>query len=434
MTPENKEGKSKKPKRPFVVRSGEADAWIRNNRGGLISNVANAITMMEELKLAYNAFTCRPFLTGPSPWGTKGEWTDLDDIKCAEWCQRNGLNVEKGTVADAAHAISFSRRPHYHPILEYLRGLKWDKAPRLDRWLYRYMGCPDDPYTRGVSAKWMMSAIKRVSDPNTDAPRRPEWNQADYTLVLEGMQGRRKSTALRTLAGPVWFSDDLGAEIPHKDAAAGLQGKWIIEIAELDAIRRVEITAVKAWLVRREDHYRPSYGRRARDFERQNVFAASTNKDQYIEDDTGGRRFWPVRVGVIDIESLERDRDQLWAEAYSRFMAGEKTYFDEAGESVAAEHQAERQVSDAWRERIEAWVSTPMRKGESDMRSRVGRVYLDDVLHHCLDVPVERRSQAFKNRISSIMKLTGWVKDREKRSEADSDGVQREYWTPMKKI
>ncbi len=413
---------------------GTADAYLLNSQGALRGNLANAITMLSELPLQYNSFSCLPFLIKKSPWGSTGNWGDNDDIKCAEWCQRNRLNVDKGTVADAVQAVAYARTPHFHPILHYLKNLKWDQQPRLDRWLYKYMGCPDDAYTRGVAAKWMMSAIKRVVDPNTVFPgdKPPNWNQADYTLLFEGIQGKRKSTALLTLAGVDWFTDDLGAEIPHKDAGAGLQGKWIVELAELDAIRGREMTTVKAWLARKVDRFRPSYGRRVKDFPRQNVFCGSTNKDQWLEDETGGRRFWPVRSGTIDVDGLERDRDQLWAEAWHRFKLGETTYFDAAGEALAAEQQAQRQTVDSWREDVETWIATPSRRDTTeDLRSRPGKIYLNDILWHCLSIPIKDRNQSVKNRVSRILTLAGWLKKRESLHETEDDGVQREFWSPM---
>lgn len=417
------------------VTSEPTGSYLVNSQGVLRGNLANAITMMSELPLKYNSFSCLPFLAKKSPWGSSGNWTDNDDLKCAEWCQRNYLNIEKGTAADAAMAIAFSRKPYFHPVLEYLTNLKWDKQPRLDRWLYKYMGCRDDDYTRAVAAKWMMSAIKRVADPNTIyTSRPPNWNQADYTLVFEGDQGKRKSTALRTLAGSDWFSDDLGAEIGHKDAAAGLQGKWIFELAELDAFRNREMTTLKAWLVRREDRFRPSYGRRAQDFPRQNVFCGSTNKDQWLDDETGGRRFWPVRAGEIKVDDLDRDRDQLWAEAFARFKIGEQTYFDEKMEAVAAGHQSDRQMVDAWRENVESWIQSPGRRDVSeDMHSSVGKIYLNDILWHGLGIPVKDRTQATKNRVSRVLTLAGWAKYRETREEADESGIRREFWARIKR-
>ena len=316
--------------------------YILNDEGALRVGVANAITMLGQLPIAWNSFSCRAFLTDKAPWGSEGNWTDYDDIKAAEWCQHQGLHIPPAVAMDASLAVARDRKPYHHPVVEYLKGLTWDKEPRINHWLTDYLGAKNDDYSRAVAAKWMISAVRRVFEPGC---------QADYTIVLEGAQGKRKSTALRTLIGSEWFSDDI-TDIGSKDSAIQLQGKWVVELAELDAFRRAEITTIKAWLVRREDHFRPPYGRRAEDFPRQNVFAASTNKDDWGMDDTGLRRFWPIRCGEIKIDALAAVRDQLWAEAYARHTEKEATYFSDFMEGRAAAQQDERQSIDVWQERV----------------------------------------------------------------------------------
>ena len=394
--------------------------FITTSTGTIVANVANTIKMMEELPIQYNEFTARPFLTDESPWGTKGNWSDHDDIKCAEWCQHKYLNVEKGTVADAAIAIARSRKPYHHPIREWLQSMTWDGTHRLDTWMVDYLGAPDTPYVRAVSRKWMMSAVKRVFEPGC---------QSDYTLVLEGQQGRRKSTALRVLCGSEWFTDDIGEDIGNKDSAIGLQGKWIVELAELDAFKRAEMTTVKAWLVRRQDHFRPPYGRRAEDFPRQNVFAASTNKEDWLTDETGGRRFWPVRVGKINIDGLAKVREHLWAEATFAVDAMENIWLSETMELLAAREQAARQDVDPWRNIVEGWANIPQGRGDLRMRSEVGRIYQDDIFEFALSMAPRDRGNMQKTRVARIMTLAGYIKVWERDCEVDDDMVRREYWT-----
>lgn len=393
--------------------------FITGETGAIVPNLANAITMLRDLDLRYNSFTARPFLTDASPWGTSGNWTDFDDLKCTEWCQRNALNVKKDTVADAAAAVAQERKPHFNPVATWLQTLKHDGEPRLDRWLYKCLGAPDNSYVRKVAAKWMISAVKRIMEPGC---------QADYTLVLEGTQGKQKSTALRTLCGGEWFSDDI-ADMGTKDSAMQLQGKWIVELAELDAFRKAEMTTVKAWLVRREDNFRPPYGRRAENFPRQNVFAASTNKEDWLNDDTGGRRFWPVRTGEIDIPAIAAAREQLWAEAYARYMAGETTYLDESTEAIASQEQADRQESHAWKDLIEGWIQHPL---GAALESHSGRVYLPEILKYCLRLQEKDWGRA-KGDVSRILRVAGWVCRRTSRKDAEDDGRRPEYWVRMKK-
>src|SRR5690606_11359386 len=138
--------------------------------------------------------------------------------------------------------------------------------------------------------------------------------KADYVLVLESGQGVQKSKLAAAIAiRPEWFADNIG-DIASKDSAIQLAGKWILELAAPSAIRPAEVEAVKAYLTRTHDVFRPPYGRRAITVPRQCVFLATTNERQYLRDRTGNRRYWPVRCTAIDIEAFERDRDQIWAE------------------------------------------------------------------------------------------------------------------------
>lgn len=390
--------------------------YILTAEGGMVSNLANTITMLQELPIAFNCFTFRPFLTAPAPWGTSGDWSDYDDARATEWCQRKNLNTGELVVASAVNALARSRQPHFHPVRHYLSKLKWDGELRINSWLERHLGVVPGEYTSAVSRKWMISAVKRVMEPGC---------QADYTLVLEGNQGKRKSTALRALTGEEWFSDDL-CSIESKDSALQLQGKWILELAELDAFRRTEMTTVKAWLVRRKDRFRPPYGRRADDFPRQNVFAASTNKEDWGLDDTGLRRFWPVVVGDIDVEGIAASRDQLWAEAMFCYSEGELSYLTQNNEAKAAEEQHARQYQDAWRDSIEQWAAAP--SGSVSLRSSVGRIYLPEILQYCLNIPQKDWSQMQKNRVTRVLRLAGYVPKRASRSGADEHGIRPEFW------
>lgn len=402
---------------------GPGGDYIRTADGALRPVVANVALMLKELPLAFDTFACRAIATGDLPWhpGAAGtHWTDNDDVKAAIWCQHQRLLIPSKLAAEAAEMMA--KDTPIHPVREYLDSLKWDGEPRVDGWLTRYMGCADTPYVKSVAAKWLISAVARVMEPGC---------QADYTLVFEGSQGKKKSTALRVLCGSQWFTDDL-SDVGTKDSAMQLQGKWIVEIGELDAFKKAEETTVKKWLVMRVDDFRPPYGRRTEKFPRQNVFAASTNRYDWGHDETGLRRFWPVRIiGDIDIEALGLDRDQLWAEARFRFDEGEKSFLSDVAEVEAAKEQHERQERDPWAERLEEWVEFPIpRQGDIAMKSTTQRIFVADVLWHCLGVPSKDWNRNHKARVSRILRLADYKEARVPRDEAEPDGKRPEYWRP----
>jgi predicted P-loop ATPase len=283
------------------------------------------------------------------------EWTNTDDIRLAEWCQMRGVPLRPTTCADAVMAVADDN--HIHPIRDRLDGLTWDGKPRLSGWLETYLGAklPDGEtdeakhtYVREVGRRWLISAVARIYKPGC---------KADCALILEGSQGIGKSTALAALVPlPEWFSDEI-SDLGSKDSAQDLRGKWIIELAELSAMKRGDIERTKAFMSRAVDHYRPSYGRRSQDFPRQCVFSGTTNSESYFGDETGNRRFWPVRVGKIDVAGLRESRDQLWAEAVAAFKAGETWWLSGDVEKAAAEEQAERRIVDPWESYIVEWLS-----------------------------------------------------------------------------
>ena len=137
-----------------------------------------------------------------------------------------------------------------------------------------------------------------------------------------------------------------------KDASDHVRGKWIIEVGELSAMQKSEIETTKAFISRQEEKFRPAYNRKEITYKRRCVFIGTTNQEAYLRDETGNRRFWPVRVGTIDLAALKRDRDLLWAEALYRYKKGEKWYLTEDEGKLAAAVQQDRVSEDIWQEQL----------------------------------------------------------------------------------
>lgn len=381
------------------------------------ANVITALSCDEAFAgaLVFDEFRQEIMVARKLPWDDQAlplprPWADADDVRCAEWLQRREINVPPIVVNRSVTAVA--RDIRIHPVRDYLNGLVWDGVPRLDSWALTYLGAGDTPLNRAFGALWAISAIVRIMQPGA---------KADHMLILEGPQGARKSTALKVLAGADWFTDEL-AEIGSKDAAQQMRGVWIIEIAELDAIGRAEVSRIKAFLSRTVDRYRPPYGRYVIDVPRQCVFAGSVNPDTYLRDETGNRRFWPVRCGTIDLDALQRDRDQLWAEAVVRYREGAIWWLqDPALIAMAEEVQTERMQSDAWDGLIERWIGFQRRRvnrgyagyddwQEEELRrsSPLADVSVGEILEQAIGVEPGHWSRADQMRVTAWLKTNGW--------------------------
>ncbi|WP_052383998.1 VapE domain-containing protein [Litchfieldella xinjiangensis] len=281
------------------------------------------------------------------PWGGEaGVWGDDHDRQLSAWvAQQLGISVSARLAGEAIEGVA-NQAPR-HPVRDYLESLTWDGTPRLDTWLTDCAGVEATPYSQAVGARTLIAAVARAIKPGC---------KVDTMLVLEGPQGLKKSSLIAALVPDErWLAEDLGADIGDKDALQALRGKWIIELAEMANMARSQVRKVKQFLSSRVDRYRPSYGRCTKDFPRQAIFIGTINPEGgggYLSDPTGGRRFWPVVCVRVDIERMQTEREQLWAEAVARYRQGEPWWLDSATEAVAREEQAARQIENPWEERV----------------------------------------------------------------------------------
>jgi putative DNA primase/helicase len=400
---------------------------LRIDAGGTPErNEANVITALSldaafTGALMFDEFSQEIIVARPLPWDPTGTghprpWGEADDVRCAEWLQRHEINVPPVVVGRSVIAVS--RNIRVHPVRDYLEALAWDGTARLDGWAIAYLGAEDTALHRSMAALWMVSAVARIMQPGC---------KADHMLILEGPQGIRKSTALKVLASEPWFTDEL-AELGSKDAAQQMRGIWIIEMAELDAIGQADVSRIKAFLSRTTDRYRPPYERYVVTVPRQCVFAGTVNPDTYLRDETGNRRFWPLRCGDIDLDGLRRDRDQLWAEAVARYRAGAPWWIeDRALVAEASAAQEERYQGDAWDARIERWLiceRRPVNVGfgqHEDWQDRyvprarpLTDVSVGEVLEGALGIEAAKWTRADQMRVGAFFRARKWVKYRAK--------------------
>lgn len=306
-----------------------------------MQNLRNVLAHDPKLKgrLRLNLFSGRVEAVGELPWTRPAgspAWGDDDLAQLRIYLEPLMGRSAKQDVQDAVAACASDQA--YHPIQDYLRGLTWDGAPRLDTLLIDYLGAEDSPYTRSVTRKAFTAAVARAMTPGC---------KYDTMLVLVGGQGRYKSTLLAKMGG-AWFSDSLRT-FGDKDAMETIQGTWLNEVAEMQAMSRADVDAVKMFLSKTHDYYRAAYGRYTADRPRQCVFFGTTNSRECLTDPSGARRFW-----VVDIDrrartkhvfqDLDAARDQLWAEAYFRWEQGEALHLppelEEAAKAVQEDHRA----------------------------------------------------------------------------------------------
>jgi predicted P-loop ATPase len=411
-----------------------ADLYSTSWRSGLLYNdegeprpiLANAIHALRHAPewdgvLWHNEFATTTVARKPPPWaaGVRGwkdmSWSDRDDYLVAEWLQRQGIMAPASVAGQAVETIARDRV--FHPVREYLDSLAWDGTARLDGWLMTYLGVVDTPYACAVGARWLLSAVARIYVPGA---------KADCVLILEGPQGIKKSSALMTLAEP-WFTDRI-SDLGSKDAAMETKGVWIIEVAELDSMSRTEVGAIKAFISRSHDRFRPPYGKRLVDLPRQCVFAGSVNPEGgYLKDATGGRRFWPVLCTTIDVARLRADRDQLWAEARHRFRAGEPWWLESRElNAVATEEQDDRYQGDAWEDPIREYLESEVQWSENGYGERkphyvprpepLNDTSVAEVLEHALRIERGRWSQVDQNRVVRCLVSMGFKRRKVRRN------------------
>ena len=388
-----------------------------DERGRIIPNLVNTMLLLRNDTCIADAFAFdrmerRAMLVRRLPlggehaanddFGTPRPVTDNDVTQLQEYLQKVGLSkIGRETVHQAVDYRA--EECGYHPVTDYLDSLVWDGEKRLDSWISRYLSAEASAYTSGIGRMFLVAMVARVFEPGV---------KCDYMLVLEGDQGARKSTACRILGGE-WFSDNLPDVTYSKDVSQHIRGKWLVEVAELSALSKAEDAALKAFISRPVERYRPSYGRKEVTEPRQCVFIGTTNKAAYLRDETGGRRYRPVRVGRrIDTDSLARDRDQLFAEAVKAYRDSAQWWPDAEFEKQHIKPQQEKRFeSDAWEDTIRDWLKFK------------SRTTVSEIAKDALAMETQRIGTQDMRRISAILERLEW-----QRGSRDNTG--KISWVP----
>jgi predicted P-loop ATPase len=403
---------------------GIKDKLLRSSTNTPRKIVANATTILAldprwSGVLAYQALSDKLVKLLPPPWhshdapqdNTAGPWTDADTSRMQAWLSRE-YSLDLGKEATDAAVQTTAEQHVIDPLKDYFDRVRgtWDGVNRIDIWLSVVFNAIANDYSRAIGRRWLISAVARALRPGC---------KVDHVLVLEGLQGKKKSTALEMLCPTPELFFDSELAIGDKDAYQVLRGKWIAELGELSSLSRGELSTLKAFITRKVDTYRQSYGRRSIDSPRRFVFSGSTNESEYLRDSTGNRRWWPVHCpGPIDIPALEAMRDQLWAEALMAFEGGEPWWLEtEELTDLARGEQQAREQTDPWEEHVSRYLAQcltraepPAPHAEQCQCARCWGVTVSTVLASAIGLPSERQTRGEENRAGLILRALGWVK------------------------
>ncbi|MDQ7981364.1 VapE family protein [Paraburkholderia sp. SARCC-3016] len=404
-----------------------AYTWMRDLRraeksGAILPTIDNVFLILSNDRrwtgvLAFEQFALRIVKRRPPPFegGEVGEWTDADDSRLALWLGQGwGFSPRADIIAQAVFLVADRNR--YHEVRDYLNGLTWDGTERLRFWLHRWLHADDNEYTRLAGYKYLLGAVGRVMQPGC---------KMDNVLILEGAQDGGKSNAFRTLFGERWFTD-ANIVIGDKDSYAVMAGKWVIELAELDALNKSDSSSSKRFFTVAVDTYRPPYAKRAIDVPRQSVFGGTVNFDVYLKDESGGRRYWPARCGdVLDISGLAENRDQIWAEAVHEYRRWQRENAD-AGGQIWAPWRVKPEEKPLFQEEQEARFEGDVLevKIARELKYRP-RVTMEEVLDDILKIEITKQTPAEQRRVGKALKRLGWTRQRE------TTGDREWYYVPQ---
>lgn len=420
--PEKLKGKAKKKQAAEFKEtlSSSWDAKIERSEHGKVKGTLKNLTLILEnavdpMIFRHNEFAASDIYGAKAPWGGKvgAEIRDIDSLNIKMWFAQKWL-IEPNTNL-VNEAISFiARKNNFNPVRDYLDGLKWDGVERIDTWLKDYLSAKaPEPYLSAVSRKMLVAMVARAYEPG---------KKFDQVVILQGEQGKRKSTALEALAGEEWFSDAT-LNLADKDSVLSMRSIWLRELGELSGMRKADTEQMKEFISRRTDRIRVPYGKRTEAFPRQCIFVGSTNKDEFLKDDTGNRRFWPVLVGRCDVDRIAEDRDQLFAEAKLAWELGEPLYLEDTeAEAIAVKEQGKRMESDTVTEYVQRFIRED-RKKPKDERFNFRKFQLSEAFDKGIFVTL-RDDRTGQLRAASALRALGFTK-KLSRSE---DGKVGKYW------
>lgn len=376
---------------------------VVTKQGQPICNADNVIRVFEKSPsmqglVWYDEFHDKHFTSWNSD--RPREWQDIDTMKLTHTLQRT-LGLSRLSNDTVHHAVMvYAERTITNEPRDWMNRLAWDGQPRIADFFINCFGMQESDYAKAASRNWWISMAARILSPGC---------KVDTMIILQGSQGKFKSTALSIIGG-AWFAEAQESPL-SKDFYMALHGKLIIEVSEMDSFKRAEDTLIKRLLSCEKDRFRPPYGRASRDFKRQCVFVGTTNEETFLKDHTGARRFWPVKVQEIDVVAIRRDREQLFAESVHYFKEGlncENCAADKDGRceihswwKMPADQTAEQQES--FRQ-VDEWENVI-----SDYCKIIDEVTIKEIAVSALKIDIAKLDLLVQRRIGKILRTLRWT-------------------------
>ena len=372
------EAKAEVPEEYDTSWTQELDANTKGEYENSANNLNIIIQHDQFLKDVFklNIFDNKRYVTRSLPWRKVDTVEPLRDVDYSG--VRNYIECVYGIVSsqkvDDALALEFEKKK-FHPIRDYIQAQKWDRTERINTLLIDYFGAEDNAYTRAAIRKTLVAAVARVFEPGI---------KFDTALILVGEQGTYKSTFVKKL-GMEWFSDTF-TTVQGKESFEQIQGAWLIEMAELSGLKKAEVESIKHYISKREDMFRPAYGRTVETYKRQCIFFGTTNNKDFLRDPTGNRRFMPIDVRPeyatksVNDDLTQDEVNQIWAEAYQLYLAKEPLYLVGDEDIIAKIEQHKHSEADERKGIIEEYLNTKFPDDWDKMDLYDRRRWLEDPL------------------------------------------------------
>ncbi|ANT53521.1 virulence-associated E family protein [Mesorhizobium amorphae CCNWGS0123] len=380
---------------PAKTEEGSAELSRVRNPSGIVASLDNAVMAIRKLGVVFRFDEFRQKVICEGLEGRLG--VTMEDIVLhvrRAVIQTLGFDPEPTHTRDAIRLLA--QENSFNPVLDYIDAPQWDGVSRIDTWVSVYLGAEDNELNRAFGRAVLIAGVRRARRPGC---------KFDCVLVLEGPQGRGKSSVLKIMAGGEdFFSDEIVIGVSYKEQQELLQGKWIVELPELAGLARAEIRGVKQFVSKQYDRARGAFQRSVEEMPRRCIFVGTTNDSQYLRDVTGNRRFWPVTVGKIDLKGLAEDMPQLWAEAaMAEREAPDPISIPERLWAAAEERQAERVAGDPWEDVLLSALPAYAKVAEGELR-----ISTQTVFEKIMNIDMRQARMADYRRLGDCMRKLGW--------------------------